>query len=522
MSSAYQKHGIKLQKPNHYPNYLAKLKEDLSLIPEGHIKEIRAAVISPDLKCLVTSGEDTKVILWDYPSLKIDCVLKAHDHAVTSLAISQEKSYVASASSDFLIIIWDLEIKDLYTYFSTERTTINSLEFAADDQHLIAGCSDRTIKIWNIHTEQVISRIKAHTKPLKCIKLTKSLQIISCGDQEIHSWCLNSKSHSFTLKGHKNLVNSLSISPNDKYLSSSDTKGLIFIWNLNKSSHKFTISPSNGSANLASLTSQNFSADSSKLITANVCLAVRIFCAKTGKNLQNFAYHNDLICLVAFSQDSCQIVSVCADKRIRIFNNKATPDPDIKSQIAQTNEQHTDQVTTFVITSDKSKMITSGKGKEIRVWDLNSGLLVSTLYKHVSSVPFILISSDDQTLLSASQDQVLVLWDLKTFEPLNEFKSPNDIFLSACFFNQHSFVIAGGNDGIRVWDFSKRKQIGCLQTSKTRADSLALTSNGRFVVSGSGQNSSHKVSKDTGEKALAQFLFFVWDFKGFKEKLGLN
>jgi WD40 repeat protein len=252
-----------------------------------------------------------------------------------------------------------------------------------------------------------------------------------------------------------------------------------------------------------------------------VCSAVRIFCVKTGKNLQNLNYHNDLIYLIAFNEDSSHIISVCADKRIRVFDNKSVPEPDIKRQIVQTSQQHTDQVTTFVVSSDRSTMVTSGKGKEIRVWDLNSGSLVSTLYKHLSSVPYISISNDDQLLLSASQDQVLVLWDLKTFTPLTEFKSPNDVFLSACFWQKHAFVLAGGNDGIRVWDFEKRKQIGCLQNSKTRADSLAFTLDEKFVVSASGEMTSHRVCRD-GEKVLAQFLFFVWDFKGFREKLGLS
>jgi WD40 repeat protein len=239
------------------------------------------------------------------------------------------------------------------------------------------------------------------------------------------------------------------------------------------------------------------------------------------ENIQGFKYHNDMICLAILNKEEDSIISVGSDKRIRVFEITNAKESSVKTQEIYEVPQHLDKVTCVIFSSDKKKMITSGKGKDIKIWNTTTKELDYTIIGHTSSVTYLALSTDDNLLLSASQDMKLNLWNLKNYKKIISLKSETDVFLSCCFCNKNKFIIAGGNNCIKIWDIEKEKQVGAIQCTKTRADSLTLDKKQKYLVTASGENTSHHIETEKNSQLSARFKFFIWNFENFLKKIGL-
>jgi WD40 repeat protein len=84
----------------------------------------------------------------------------------------------------------------------------------------------------------------------------------------------------------------------------------------------------------------------------------------------------------------------------------------------RTLSNHTEEVTTMVVTSD-GRYILSGSGeKTIKVWDLESGREIITLKGHTGWISAMALTSDDKYLISGCNDGSLKVWDIRYWREL--------------------------------------------------------------------------------------------------------
>ncbi|KAJ3440656.1 ribosome biogenesis protein wdr12 [Anaeramoeba flamelloides] len=105
----------------------------------------------------------------------------------------------------------------------------------------VTGCYDSFIRIWDI-ADQATPKIviKGHSNAVKVVKWAKkdcNEYVLSGGmDQRIILWKIDQNLKMFSLvkefQGHVSPIESISVSPNEKYFSSSSFDGSILIWNL--------------------------------------------------------------------------------------------------------------------------------------------------------------------------------------------------------------------------------------------------------------------------------------------------
>ena len=136
--------------------------------------------------------------------------------------------------------------------------------------------------------------------------------------------------------------------------------------------------------------------------------------------------------------------------------------------------------------SPDGKVLASGSGGTIKLWDVKSGALLKTLKGHSWSVYSVAFSPDGKVLASGSYDKTILLWDVESGALLQTLKGHSWGVLSVAFSPDGKVLASGSGDNtIKLWDV---KSGALLKTLKGHSDdvlSVAFSPDGKILASGS-------------------------------------
>lgn len=117
-----------------------------------------------------------------------------------------------------------------------------------------------------------------------------------------------------------------------------------------------------------------------------------------------------------------------------------------------------------IMSHDGRTIISGGKDGNIKLWDGETGALISTLLGHSSAVDAMAIAPDHQTIASGSEDSTIKLWQLNTGELLHTFTGHTSSVRVVAISADGKFLASGGDDqSIQLWDLKKKTLIRHLQ-----------------------------------------------------------
>jgi WD40 repeat protein/serine/threonine protein kinase len=201
--------------------------------PDG----IMSVAFSPDSKLLTSAGWDGSVRVWDMATGKEKQQLKGHDFAIFSVAFSPDGRHLASGSGDSTVRMWDvaagLEIACLEPH---HKGAVTSVVFSRDGNLLVSASEDRTVRVWEKSGD---ARTWKPLDPLSdpaggvlsvAISPVKGLRLAWGGmDGNVKVWEQSTgKTHVF--RGHTSWVESVTFSPDGKYIASASRDGTVKIW----------------------------------------------------------------------------------------------------------------------------------------------------------------------------------------------------------------------------------------------------------------------------------------------------
>lgn len=139
-------------------NLLAQTKLE-TVVQKGHNAAVKAVVISPNGKFLVTGSRDKSAKLWDKETGRELRSFLGHTLTVNGLDISRSGKLLATSSADNTAKVWDiLTGKELFTT-PADTKYMTDVAFSPDEKWLVAtGYGDKT-KVWNITTQQLVREI---------------------------------------------------------------------------------------------------------------------------------------------------------------------------------------------------------------------------------------------------------------------------------------------------------------------------------------------------------------------------
>ncbi|KAN0107633.1 hypothetical protein V8E52_009952, partial [Russula decolorans] len=136
---------------------------------------------------------------------------------------------------------------------------------------------------------------------------------------------------------------------------------------------------------------------------------------------------------------------------LRIESGKKATWPAIQNVL----EAHTGGVLSVAFSQDGKHIVSGSKDETIRVWDADTGDVVSGPFKgHTGSVFSVAFSQDGKHIVSGSFDRTIRVWDADTGDVVSgSFIGHTGSVFSVAFSQDGKRIVSGSEDNtIRVWD----------------------------------------------------------------------
>ncbi|MDZ8185237.1 MAG: serine/threonine-protein kinase [Nostoc sp. ChiSLP02] len=293
--------------------------------------------------------------------------------------------------------------------YSAVLTNVNALAFSPEVKILASTYDDKNIKLWDLNFKKVFAILSGHSQAIKSVAFSPDGKILASAsdDKTIKLWQIETLTEICTLMGHSHAVKSVAFSSDGEILASGSWDKTIKLWNVNT--------------------------------------GVEI-CTLTGHQLQ--------VNSVAFSPQGQILASASYDRTIRLWQ--------INSQTEFKNcpcytlvgilSGHAWAVLTVAFSPDGKILATGSDDNTIKLWDANTGQLISTLAGHSWSVVGVAFTADGETLISASWDKTVKLWRVSTAQEILTLCGHTDS-VSAIAVSQVTQLIASGSKDktIKLW-----------------------------------------------------------------------
>lgn len=156
---------------------------------------------------------------------------------IKSIAFSDDDKYLVTTHGDYINI---LETKTWDCIKTIKVPTHNISTALLARNNIISGGYDGVIRIWDFDNGNLIDSICNHTKGITILKYDTDLGLISAsydGSVIIHGfkfgYLKNLENTKIGNDSHKNMIYTMKLSPNRKYLASGSYDGEIKIWDMN-------------------------------------------------------------------------------------------------------------------------------------------------------------------------------------------------------------------------------------------------------------------------------------------------
>ena len=188
--------------------------------------------------------------------------------------------------------------------------------------------------------------------------------------------------------------------------------------------------------------------------------------------------HTSWVRSIAFSPDGKILASASYDKTIKLWD-VAT------GKIITTISGHNSAVWSVAFSPDGKIFASGSDDKTIKLWNVVTGKNIATFSGHYSPVNSVAFSPDGKILASGSEDKTIKLWNINTNKIIITIAN-NSPVNSVVFSPDGKILAAGGDDKtIRLWDVLSGKNLINLSGHNSSVNNIVFSPDGKIIASGS-------------------------------------
>jgi serine/threonine protein kinase len=273
---------------------------------------------------------------------------------------------------------------------------------------------------------------------------------------------------------HNKPINTIDISTNGQYLISGDDGGTVAIWNLTMPQQPIgTYCNNNPIYTLA------ISPDCVYIASGDKNRRVQLRRRESLHNsLRELTEDAGLVHSVKFSPDGQILASGGADRRIRLWNVNT-------GKIISTLNEQQESVMTIQFMPNGKILVSAGADRSIRFWDVEQKQLLKTIQAHEQPINALAISQDGQLIISGSSDNTVQIRQLGTSNP--QILTGHQAGVQAVAISPDGKTIASGSiDGmVNIWDADTKALTNSFQAHQGAVKSIVFQINGKFLITAS-------------------------------------
>lgn len=428
---------------------------------------------------ILTGTRESQIYLYDFSNLNLIKTLNEHAKGITFLKYCNLTNKFASGSEDCTIKIWD--ITTLRKMYSLEGHTkpVLSCQISKDNTKLYSGGEDKSIRIWNINTGKQIGISANNDTPIYAMDVTggtNNLLIYTGPEYSIKLRRLSKIKTINVLKAHSKPIKCLDISRDETILVSGAEDKLIIVWDF----QKFTqIGVLKGHSHY--ILALRITENKKRLISSSADNTIRVW-SLTSMSLIGIlkGTSHKVTCIELFSFD-CKLISGAYDNSLRLWDLVKLDKIDVKFF-------HSGGINALAISEDEKRFFSGGKDNSIIVGDLNKFKEISALKGHTQQINSLLIMNNGQKLVSGSSDRTIKVWSVSQNRLIHSLDTQYEV-LSLTVNSSKTKALVGLRDKIiQLWDLHNYKKIGLLEGHAKPINIVRAIPNCRKLASGSDDN----------------------------------
>lgn len=404
-----------------------------------------------------TSNEEAA--LWDEVELSADDA----PHGFVKAAFSSDGSRLAVLDANGTIHCWAMTTQGSGAVFTHEPRLIRTREpqrtltWTKDDRHIISGSYFGTLRSWDVANGAEVWSIRGHSEMVTRVLATRDGRSVISGSADGRACLWNLEQlREQRLQHTAPVYGGLALHPQGNVLASVSVSGSIQIWDPVRGVLDHTLSQADSAAD-------------------------RLEFSPTGDRL------------VAFNERSV----------------RSWQWPDGKESRIEAGPGEENGRLVYALSPDGRLAVTACRDHALAVWDLVSGRQVYRWIGHRVDPLCIAFSYDGQRVASGDGNGEIRLWEAANGRLLKEHRLPLAQVSALAFAPNGRRLISGDSTGaIRVWDGTGKRglmaalrsiwvraryvsggapsngeELGCLQGHAQRVQELAVSSDGRSIVS---------------------------------------
>ncbi|CEI91462.1 Putative Nuclear distribution protein PAC1 [Rhizopus microsporus] len=298
------------------------------------------------------------------------------------------------------------------------RSPLTRVSFHPIYQILASASEDATIKIWDYETGEYERTLKGHTKAVQDITFdAKGNHLISCSaDLTIKVWDTNNDYKCVrTLYGHDHSISSVVMIPSSDIIATSSRDKTIKLYCVKTLVGHLDwvrrIFPSEDGRWLASCSNDQ---------------TARVWDIQKGESKMEFRGHEHVVeCVIFLPVVAYPFIAEWLENSIKLNKEHAVPGQ-------------------FILTGSRDKTI--------KLWDVSSGQLLSTLVGHDNWIRGLVVHPNGKYLISVSDDKTMKIWDLKTGRCVKTIEAHSHFVTCISYCTTSPLVATGSVDQtLKIW-----------------------------------------------------------------------
>jgi len=327
-----------------------------------------------------------------------------------------------------------------------------------------------------------------HSEGVNSVSFSPDGKYIASGKDEdtVKLWEVESGKEIRTFTGHTSSVTSVSFSPDGKYIASGSNDDTVKLWEVDSGKEIRTLTGHTGDVN-----SVSFSPDGKYIASGSDDDTVKLWEVDSGKEIRTLTGHTSFVKSVSFSPDGKYIASGSNDDTVKLWEVDSGKE-------VRTFSGHTECVKSVSFSPDGKYVISGSWDDTVKLWEVDSGKEIRTLTGHTVAVISVSFSLDGKYIASGSWDGTVKIWEVDSGKEIRTFLGHT---YSVSFSPDGKYVISGSwDETVKLWEVDSGKEIRTLTGHTGDVNSVSFSPDGKYVISGSWDKTVKLWEVDSGKE----------------------